>query len=297
METGESLSTDPRQGPVRQRLSRGRPLVEALNRVPNHRRRPPDRHGLDARSADARVRLEVRRLGPCLCGNDRGPHHRMRCSVDRRQLPVRLAEHPRHGEHRLPDRRSLARRQLHRHQTRRHRRPRQYSVDQRAAPLRDGRPACLHHARRASPISRPSSSKTPAGTTVRVHGISGHPNTDFYKVSIAYSDGYKAVGTLVYSWPDALRKSPGRRQDLRPRLERLGLKFDTILTEFVGVNATHGQLAGEPDRQTFPKSNYDRRPRPRQSAVERFTKEIAPLILTGPPASQASPAAAPKSKK
>ena len=40
----------------------------------------------------------------------------------------------------------------------------------------------------------------PAGPNrVRVHGITGHPKTDFYKVSIAYTGGYKAVGTLVYS--------------------------------------------------------------------------------------------------
>src|SRR5436189_391870 len=78
---------------------------------------------------------------------------------------------------------------------------------------------------------------------VRVHGIKGHPNTDFYKVSIAYSDGYKSVGTLVYSWPNALEKAQAADRILRERLEKLGLKFDVILTEYVGVNATHGHLA------------------------------------------------------
>src|SRR3982751_1249698 len=78
---------------------------------------------------------------------------------------------------------------------------------------------------------------------VRVHSIGGHPNTDFYKVSIAYSDGYKSVGTLVYSWPDALEKAQAADRILRQRLDNLGLKFDLVLTEFVGVNATHGHLA------------------------------------------------------
>ncbi|MBL8183227.1 MAG: DUF1446 domain-containing protein, partial [Blastocatellia bacterium] len=77
---------------------------------------------------------------------------------------------------------------------------------------------------------------------VRVFGIEGNPNTDFYKVSIAYQDGYKSVGTLVYSWPDALDKAKAADKILRERLDNLGLKFDLILTEFVGVNATHGEL-------------------------------------------------------
>ena len=81
---------------------------------------------------------------------------------------------------------------------------------------------------------------------VKVFGIKGNPNTEFYKVSIAYAAGWKAVGTLVYAWPDAYEKAKAAEHILRERLDRLGLKFDQILTEFVGVNATHGHLAGEP---------------------------------------------------
>ena len=83
---------------------------------------------------------------------------------------------------------------------------------------------------------------------VRVSGIEGRPATDTFKVSISYSAGYKAVGTLVYSWPDAYDKAQAADKILRARLDRLGLKFDRILTEFVGANATHGPLAGEPQR-------------------------------------------------
>lgn len=119
---------------------------------------------------------------------------------------------------------------------------------------------------------------------VRVFGIKGKPNTEFYKVSIAYSAGWKAVGTLVYSWPDAYEKARAADQILRSRIERLGLKFDTILTEFVGVNATHGKLAGEPSTD-IPEVQLRVGVRGQSKAdVERFTKEIAPLILTGPPA-------------
>jgi hypothetical protein len=118
---------------------------------------------------------------------------------------------------------------------------------------------------------------------VRVFGIEGRPATDTFKVSISYSAGYKAVGTLVYSWPEAYDKARAADRILRARLDRLGLKFDQILTEFVGANATHGPLAGEPSPD-LPEVQLRVGVRSEnRTAVERFTKEIAPLILTGPP--------------
>ena len=118
---------------------------------------------------------------------------------------------------------------------------------------------------------------------VRVDGIEGRPATDTFKVSISYSAGYKAVGTLVYSWPDAYDKARAADRVLRARLERLGLTFDQILTEFVGVNATHGLLAGEPSPD-LPEVQLRVGVRGEdRAAVERFTREIAPLVLTGPP--------------
>jgi len=119
---------------------------------------------------------------------------------------------------------------------------------------------------------------------VRVFGIKGRTATDSLKVSVSYSAGYKAVGTLVYAWPDAHEKALAADKILRARLDRLGLKFDQILTEFVGVNATHGRLAGESSRD-LPEVQLRVGVRSNDRAgVERFTKEIAPLILTGPPA-------------
>lgn len=119
---------------------------------------------------------------------------------------------------------------------------------------------------------------------VRVFGIEGRPATEFLKVSISYSAGFKAVGTLVYSWPDAYDKAQAADRVLRARLDRLGLKFDHVLTEFVGASATHGPLAGPP-RSDIPEVQLRVGVRGQdRNAVERFTKEIAPLILTGPPA-------------
>src|SRR6266850_5284083 len=118
---------------------------------------------------------------------------------------------------------------------------------------------------------------------VRVYGIEGRPATEFLKVSISYSAGFKAVGTLVYAWPDAYEKAKAADRILRTRLDRLGLKFDQVLTEFVGANATHGPLAGKPSPD-LPEVQLRVGVRSEdRMAVERFTKEIAPLVLTGPP--------------
>jgi hypothetical protein len=118
---------------------------------------------------------------------------------------------------------------------------------------------------------------------VRVSGIRGGPRTPMLKVSVAYFYGYKAVGTLVYSWPEAYDKARAADRILRQRLEDLGLEFEQILTEFVGANATHGALSGPPDPEA-PEVQLRVGVRARERApVERFTREIAPLVLTGPP--------------
>jgi hypothetical protein len=120
------------------------------------------------------------------------------------------------------------------------------------------------------------------GDRVLVSGIKGKPPTDKLKVSVAYRAGFKAVGTLVYVWPDALEKVQAADRILRERLDRLGLRFERILSEFVGANATHGRLAGDQSNAPEVQLRFGVRG-PDRAAVERFTREIAPLVLNGPP--------------
>jgi len=104
---------------------------------------------------------------------------------------------------------------------------------------------------------------------VRISGTRGQPATDTYKVSISYAWGWRASGQLIYAWPDAEEKARLADRVLRDRLARLGLQFGAIHTEFVGSD----------DRVLWRIAvrSQDR------GAVERFTKEIAPLALNGPP--------------
>jgi len=119
---------------------------------------------------------------------------------------------------------------------------------------------------------------------VKVFGIKGKKDTEFYKVSCSYSFGYNATGTLTYTWPQALTKAKAADQILRKRLENLNLQFDEIRTEYLGYNACHENLAKELDEDDINEVvlKISVRAKDRET-VERFGKEIAPLVLTGPP--------------
>lgn len=117
---------------------------------------------------------------------------------------------------------------------------------------------------------------------VLVTGICGRKRPAMLKLSISYANGWKAVGTLVYSWPQALEKAQAADAIVRQRLAGLGLAFDDVYTEFLGVNACHGPVAptvaDPPEVQVrIGVRGQDKR------AVERFTRELIPLVLNGPP--------------
>jgi len=133
-----------------------------------------------------------------------------------------------------------------------------------------------------------------AENRVMVQGVTGRPATAYLKVSISYRYGYKAIGTLVYAWPDAYKKARAADAVLRERLRRLGIEFEELLTEYVGVNATHGPLAGEPDPD-IAEVQLRVGVRAREAEpVRRFTRELAPLILNGPPGATGFAAGRPK---
>ena len=117
---------------------------------------------------------------------------------------------------------------------------------------------------------------------VKLSGVKGRPATEFYKVSMSYLDGYTAVGTLTYSWPDALAKAQKADEILRTRLNDLKLEFEEVRTEFMGYNSCHGPLAPEMKELNEVVLRVGVRSQDFKT-VERFGKELAPLILTGPP--------------
>lgn len=118
---------------------------------------------------------------------------------------------------------------------------------------------------------------------VRFSGIKGRPETDSYKVSISYAAGYKAIGTLVYSWPDAYKKAQAADRILRERFDRMGLKFDAVHSDFVGVNACHGEMASGPSPDIAEVGLRLAVRSMDKAVVEKFTRDLVPIALNGPP--------------
>jgi hypothetical protein len=117
---------------------------------------------------------------------------------------------------------------------------------------------------------------------VRVSGARGSAPSGFLKVSINYSSGWKTVGTLVFAAPDAIAKARETDRIVRARVERLGLRFDEIYTELLGVNACHGHAAPHVDEVPEVQLRIGVRGQDR-AAVDRFSRELTALVLSGPP--------------
>jgi hypothetical protein len=117
---------------------------------------------------------------------------------------------------------------------------------------------------------------------VSVSGIKGRPRTEFLKVSISYAYGWKAIGTLVYSWPEAYTKARLAERIVRERIQQLGLQFEEVWAELLGFGACHGPaalpVADVPELQLRIGVRG-----PDRKQVDRFTRELIPLVLSGPP--------------
>jgi len=117
---------------------------------------------------------------------------------------------------------------------------------------------------------------------VRVETARGLPATDSYKVSIAYRDGFTASGTLLVAGPEAVDKAMRCGQMILDRLKLAGVELAQSNIECLGAGASApGVIAArsEPPEIMLRVSASDSR----KSAVERFTKEFAPLVTSGPP--------------
>lgn len=119
---------------------------------------------------------------------------------------------------------------------------------------------------------------------VKVWGITGRKDTPTYKVSASHVDGYKLSSTLVYCWPDALKKAQKAGEILLARAKNLGITFRDSNVEFVGLNACNedgGELLADHSEMNEVQMRISVHGESREQ-INRFGKEIAPLILTGP---------------
>jgi hypothetical protein len=121
-----------------------------------------------------------------------------------------------------------------------------------------------------------------AADVVQVSGARGKPATDSYKVSLAYRDGFQASGTLVlYGHLDADEKAQRCGEMLLERLRRAGVVPEHSLIECLGRGDCAARLPDWMgcDEAVLRVSVRDHH----RGAVERFTREFAPLVTSGPP--------------
>ncbi len=113
---------------------------------------------------------------------------------------------------------------------------------------------------------------------VRVFGIKGYEPTPLYKVSMAYDDGYKSVGSIMISGPDARKKAEAFSKIFWNRCQG---PFEETLTEYVGFNACHRSLVHAPDGNEILLRLGARAME--EKDLRLFGKMIPSLILSGPP--------------
>jgi hypothetical protein len=117
---------------------------------------------------------------------------------------------------------------------------------------------------------------------VLIENAHGKPATDSYKVSIAYRDGFMANGSLVIFGPHAPAKARACGAMVLQRLRRAGVELEHTNVECLGAgDCVPGVVTAEsePPEVVLRISARDSR----RAAVERFTKEFAPLVTSGPP--------------
>lgn len=118
---------------------------------------------------------------------------------------------------------------------------------------------------------------------VRVSGAQGSPATASYKVSASYHDGFWAQGTLTIFGRGAVAKARRCGEIILQRVRAAGYKLQRSSVECVGAGACMPGLMdksveGEILETVLRVSVAD----PRREAVERFTREMSPLITSGP---------------
>lgn len=119
---------------------------------------------------------------------------------------------------------------------------------------------------------------------IRVEGVAGSAPTDFYKVSISYRNGYKAIGQLTIAGPDAVEKARLCADIIWDRLRMDGVEFpeEDRVVELLGAGECHRGIVPVPDDPPELVLRIGVRGTDRQK-VQRFGMEIVPLVTSGPP--------------
>jgi hypothetical protein len=118
---------------------------------------------------------------------------------------------------------------------------------------------------------------------VRVSGASGRAPPERYKVSATYRDGFRAHGMVTFFGHDAVRKARRAGEGVFQRLQRAGFAYREHLVECLGTGAcVRGIASRMSDTHLVETVLRLSAAADEREPVERFTREIAPLVTCGP---------------
>lgn len=118
---------------------------------------------------------------------------------------------------------------------------------------------------------------------VRVSGAKGRPASSSYKVSASYRDGFWAQGMLTIFGRDAVAKARRCGEIILQRVRAAGYQLQRSQVECLGAGAClPGVLNKSMEAELLETVLRVTVADPRRDAVERFAKEMSPLITSGP---------------
>ena len=124
---------------------------------------------------------------------------------------------------------------------------------------------------------------TEAGTDrIRVSGAAGRAPSDKLKLVAVYRDGWTASGMMAVVGQNAEAKARAAGELVLERVRRAGVSLAASLVECLGA----GDVAPGVLRPKSPPFEVVLRVTvrdPERAAVERFCRELAPLVTSGPP--------------
>ncbi|MCW2620743.1 MAG: hypothetical protein JWL64_345 [Frankiales bacterium] len=107
---------------------------------------------------------------------------------------------------------------------------------------------------------------------VRVSGVRGEAPPELLKVAISYESGYRAVGRMLVSGPDTLRKAH-KAAEIFWRAAGGKDLYDQALTQFVGHDASHPPLGVEEPSEVLMQVSV------RDDDKRKIQQRFAPMVV------------------
>ncbi|GAB4148559.1 MAG: hypothetical protein Tsb009_22430 [Planctomycetaceae bacterium] len=117
---------------------------------------------------------------------------------------------------------------------------------------------------------------------VQVQNAQGQPRPERLKVSLAYADGFRATGMLVIAGRNAISKARHCGEIIRNRLKQAGSEPAEFNVECIGAGDSLPGIWPAADVPWDVMLRVSARDSSRE-VIERFSREFAPLVTSGPP--------------